>query len=59
MWSHGQHLVDYNITLFWNSFSLPDVDASILSKLLISLMGFTRLGVIIYIQSTHEYTKVS
>jgi len=59
MWFHGRHLLDYYSTLFLNLLTLPDVYASILSKLLISLMGFTGLGAIFHIQSTPACTRAS
>jgi len=43
-WSHGWHLVDSSIALFPMSVTLPNDYALILSKLLIALMGFPRLG---------------
>jgi len=44
-WSHGRHLMDSCIALFSKSWTLPNVYAFILSKLLIMLMGFQRVGV--------------
>jgi len=54
--SHGRHLVDSSIALFSKSLTLPDVYTFILSKLLIALMGFPRLGAAFYTETAHECT---
>jgi len=56
-WSIGWHLVDSSIALFLKSLTLPSVCAFILSKLLIALMGFPRLGASFSTQTTHECTQ--
>ena len=52
--SHGRHLVDSSIALFSKSLNLPNVYTFILSKLLIALMGFPRLGAAFYTETAHE-----
>jgi len=47
-WSHSQQLVDSSIAIFLNPLTIPNVCAFILSKLLIAMMGFPRLGVAFY-----------
>jgi len=42
--------------LFSKSLTFPDVYTFILSKLLIALIGFPRLGVAIYTETAHEFT---
>jgi len=54
---HGQHLNDSSIALFSKSLTLPDVYAFILSKLLIALMGFPRLGAAFYTETAQECTQ--
>ena len=53
-WCHGQHLVDSSIALFSQSLTLPNVCVSILSKLLIALMGFPSLGAVFQMETAHE-----
>jgi len=55
--SHSRHLLDSSIALFLQSLTLPNVCAFILSKLLIALMGFPRLGAAFYIEISHEHTQ--
>jgi len=52
-WAHGWHLVDYSISLFRKSFTLSKVHASILSTLLIVLIGFPRCGMAFYDGTAH------
>jgi hypothetical protein len=54
--SHGTHFVDSSIALFSKSLTLPNVYEFILSKLVIKLMRFPRLGEPFQTQSAHEYT---
>jgi len=56
-WSHGRHLDDSCIALFSKYLTLPNVYAFILSKLLIALMGFPRLGAAFYPETAHECTQ--
>jgi len=56
-WSHSQHLIDSSIALFSQSLTLPNVCAFILSKLLIVLMGFPRLGAALYTEIARERTQ--
>jgi len=53
-WSHGWHLIDSSIALFSKSLTLPNVYAFILSKLLIALMVFPRLGAAFYTKTAHK-----
>jgi len=60
-WSHGQHLVDSSIALCTKSLTASYVYAFILSKHLIALLGFPRLGTAFYTQTAHEcaYSKLN
>jgi len=55
-WFHGRHFIDSSISLFSKSLTFPNVYAFILSKLLIALMGFPRLGAAFYTETAHECT---
>jgi len=55
-WSHGRHRVDSSSALISKSLTLPTVCAFILSKFVIMLMGFPRLGVAFYTETVHECT---
>ena len=55
-WFHGRHLIDSIIALCSKSLTLPNVNAFIVSKLLIALMGFQRLGAVFQTQTAHECT---
>jgi hypothetical protein len=56
-WSDGCHLVDSSIALFSKSLTLPNMYAFILSKLLIALMGFPRLGAAFYTETAQKCRK--
>jgi len=53
-WPHGRHFVDSSIALFSKSLTLPNINAFIISKVLIALMGFSRLCAAFYTQTAHE-----
>ena len=53
-WSHGRHFHNSSIALFSKSLTPPNVCAFILSRLLIPLMGFPRLGAAFYTETAHE-----
>jgi len=53
-WSHGKYLVDSCIALVSKSLTIPIVCVFILSKLLIALIGFPRLGTAFYTQTVHD-----
>jgi len=55
-WFQGLHLIDSSLALFSKSLTLPNVYALILSKLLIALMGFPRLGAAFYTEAADECT---
>jgi len=50
------NLIDSSVALFSKSLTLPDVYAVILSKFLIALIGFPRLGAAFYTKPAHECT---
>jgi len=56
-WCHGRDLVDSSIALSLTFLTLPNVNAFILSELLITLMGFPRLGLAFYTYTAHECTQ--
>ena len=56
-WSHSRHLIDSSMALFPQSLTLPNVCASSLSKLVITLMRLPRLGVACYTKIAHERTQ--
>jgi len=55
--AHGRHLVHSSITLIMQSLNVPNDRAYILSKLLIALMGFPKLGAAFYTKTAHECTQ--
>jgi len=56
-WSHSRLLIHSSVALFSQFLTLLNVCTFILSKLLIALMGFPRLGVAVYTEIDHEPTK--
>jgi hypothetical protein len=56
-WSHNWVLVELSIALFLKSLTLPNLYASILSKLLIVLIGYSRFCVAYYTKTLYECTK--
>jgi len=55
-WSPGRHLSDLSIAVFWKSLTVPNVDAFILSSVLIALMGFARVGAAFYTETADDCT---
>jgi len=56
-WSNTQHLVVPSMALFSQSLTLPNNCAFILSKLVIALRGFPRLGAAWYPETPHKHTQ--